>query len=307
MRDDLPTARRAAFAERIRRRTFTLAPGIHDFVSLRLAERAGFAAVYITGYGISASRFGLPDAGIVSFAELFDAVRRLSEATALPVIADADTGFGGLLNLRHTVQQYERTGACAIQIEDQTFPKKCGHVEGRSVVDTRDMVDRIHVAAEARSDPDFLIVARTDARTSLGLQAAIERARAYRDAGADLIFVESPETADEFARIAAAVDAPLVANMVDHGRSPIIESEVLIEMGFTVAIYPVFALMAALRAIDAAFDKLARTGSSSGSAGKLCGFSEMGELTGFPAVHEFEARWRPVDQAAAVRGDNNKR
>ncbi len=307
MCDDLPTARRAAFSERIRRRTFTLAPGVHDFISLRLAERAGFEALYLTGYGISASRFGLPDAGIMSFAEMLDAVRRLSEATTLPVIADADTGFGELLNLRHTVQQYERTAACAIQIEDQTVPKKCGHVHGRTVADIQTMVNRIRVADEARTDPNFLIIARTDARTSLGIDVAIERANAYREAGADVIFVESPETVEEFERVAASVNAPLIANMVDHGLSPVLGSEALIEMGFTIAIYPVFALMAAVKAIDTALADLARTGSSSASARDLSGFSEMSNLIGFPAIYEFEARWRAVDKGVSVRDVNDER
>lgn len=284
-------SRRAAFASRVRARQFTLAPGIFDFMSMKIAERVGFDALYVTGYGVTASQLGLPDAGLASFGEIVAVMRGLAAATTLPLIADADTGFGGLLNIRRTMREYERSGVSAIQIEDQCFPKKCGHTPGRQVVPVEQMTARIQVAVEARSDRDFLIVARTDARSSCGIGEAIDRANAFVEAGADVIFVESPESADEFSLIASAIDAPLLANMVEGGRSPILPADELRSMGFTIAIYPVTALMAAARAMRSAFEHLARTGSSLGLDCPIEDFSRLNELTGFPAVWAFNDRW----------------
>lgn len=171
----------------------------------------------MTGYGTVASYLGLPDAGLASFTEMCDRARIMAQASTAPLIADAGTGYGGLLNVQHTVRGHEAAGVAALQLEDQVFPKKCGHTPGRRVIATSDMVKKVQVACAARSHPNLLIIARTDARTAEGLDEAISRARAYRDAGADVLFVEAPENADEFARIAAEVEAPLIANMVDGG------------------------------------------------------------------------------------------
>lgn len=283
--------RRAAFAARVRRREFTLAPGIFDFLSLRLAERVGFDALYLSGYASIASNLGLPDAGLASYAEMVAMAAKFAQATDVPLVADADTGFGGRLNLHHTVRGYERAGACVIQLEDQEFPKKCGHTTGRRVIDPAEMVVRIRIAAAAREDPNFLIAARTDARTTLGLDAAIARAQAYRAAGADLVFVESPESAEEFARIGAEVDAPLIANMVESGRSPVLPAATLARMGFTVAIYPGTGMLAMNAALTRAFRALKEQGHSDGSAVPLATLQDMHTLTGFPDVWALEARW----------------
>ena len=216
------------------------APGVYDMVSLRMAAAMGFDALYMTGYGTVASHLGLPDAGLASYADMVGRVEAMARMAETPLIADGDTGYGGLLNVRHTVRGYERAGAAAIQLEDQEFPKKCGHTPGRRVVSAEDMVRKIAVAAEARTSPDFLIIARTDARGSLGLAEAIRRARAYAEAGADMLFVESPETEEEMAAIGRELgDMPLVANMVEGGRTPMLSNARLAEIGYALAIYPV--------------------------------------------------------------------
>ena len=217
--------KRAALAGAIREGRFVVAPGVYDMISSRVADRMGFEALYMTGYGVAASLLGLPDAGLATYADLEDRVRTIASGTRTPLICDADTGFGGLLNVRHTVRGYEEAGCAAIQLEDQEIPKKCGHTPGRRVVPTRDMAEKVQVAAEARRDPNFLIVARTDARTSLGLDAAIERARAYAAAGADVLFVEAPESEEEIARIGESIDKPLLANMVDGGKTPMVSAD----------------------------------------------------------------------------------
>ncbi len=207
-----------------------------------------------------------------------------------PLIADGDTGYGGLLNVRHAVQGYERAGAAAIQLEDQEFPKKCGHTQGRRVIAAEDMARKIRVAAEARTSADFLIVARTDARTSLGLAEAIRRGRLYAEAGADILFVESPETEEEMATIGRELgDRPLLANMVEGGRTPMLSNARLAEIGYAIAIYPVAGLLAAAAALATVYRQIRETGSSLGSAAPLYPFAEMNRLMGFEEVWRFDA------------------
>ena len=213
------------------------APGVYDMISAKIADGLGFSALYMTGYGVSAS-LGLPDAGLASYTEMVERVAQICQGTTTPVICDADTGFGGLLNVERTVQGYERAGAAAIQIEDQVFPKKCGHTPGRRVVPIEQMVRKIEVAAASRSTPDFLIVARTDARTNHGLDEALRRGEAYAKAGADILFIESPESEEEMARIGRHFDVPLLANMADGGRTPILPKQRLEELGYRIAIFP---------------------------------------------------------------------
>ena len=280
----------ADLARRIRARDLTVAPGVFDLVSARIAAAAGFDALYMTGYGVSASRMGLPDAGLTSFADMADQARRLAAATSAPLIADADTGFGGLLNVRHTVEGYEAAGVAAIQLEDQEFPKKCGHAEGRRVIPTADMEKKVAVAVESRRSDDFLVIARTDARSSLGLDEAIARGRAYAAAGADVVFVESPETEEEFARIADEIDAPLVANMVEGGFSPLLSADRLAELGYTIVLFPTMGLFAATAAMRAAYATLRSDGASPGPDA-LMPIGEMHTLMGFDDVWAFDERW----------------
>jgi 2-methylisocitrate lyase-like PEP mutase family enzyme len=279
------------------------APGVYDMISLRVADRMGFDVLYMTGYGTVASLLGLPDAGLASFTDMVDRVATMAGLAETPLIADGDTGYGGLLNVRHTVRGYERAGAAGIQLEDQEFPKKCGHTPDRRVIPADDMVRKIAVAAESRESDEFLIVARTDARTALGLDEAIRRARLYGEAGADLLFVESPESEAEMARIGAELgDWPLVANMVEGGRTPILPADRLAALGFALAIYPGAGFLAATAAIESVFGHIRQTGSSLGAAPPLYSFAEMNRLMGFEEVWRFDrehADRAPVDRAHA--------
>ena len=265
------------------------APGVYDMVSLRMAAAMRFDALYMTGYGTVASHLGLPDAGLASYADMVGRVEAMARMSETPLIADGDTGYGGLLNVRHAVRGYERAGAAAIQLEDQEFPKKCGHTPGRRVVSADDMVRKIAVAAEARTSPDFLIVARTDARGSLGLAEAIGRARVYAKAGADMLFVESPETEEEMATIGRELgDKPLVANMVEGGRTPMLKPSRLAEIGYALAIYPVAGLLSAAAALNTVYSQICETGSSLGAPAPLYSFAEMNRLMGFEDVWRFD-------------------
>jgi len=283
--------KRAALADRIRRRELVVAPGVYDMISTRIADRQHHAALYMTGYGTVASYLGLPDAGLASFTDMVVRAGHMAGGSNTPIIADADTGYGGLLNVQHTVRGYEAAGVAAIQLEDQEFPKKCGHTGGRSVISRDDMVKKIRVACEARQDRNLLIVARTDARTGLGLDEAIARALAYRDAGADILFVESPESEDEFATIAAAVDAPLLANMVEGGRSPLLPRARLAELGFALAIYPGSGMLAAAAALERVYRCIAETGSTSAHDLPMYELDDMNTLMDFPGVWAFDDQW----------------
>ena len=274
--------------QRLASRALLVAPGVYDMVSLRLANTFGFEALYMTGYGTVASHLGLPDAGLATYTEMAGRVRSMASQAAAPLVADGDTGYGGLLNVRHTVRGYEAAGASAIQLEDQEFPKKCGHTPGRRVIPTEDMVKKIRVAAESRSSPDFLIVARTDARTALGLDEALRRAEAYANAGADVLFIESPESIEEMRTIGARFDLPLVANMVEKGRTPVLAKAELESIGYRLAIFPVAALLAAVRAMADVYGHLKATGSSLGVPAPLYDFNDLSLLMGFQDVWDFE-------------------
>jgi len=266
------------------------APGVYDMISARIADGFGFQALYMTGYGVSAS-LGLPDAGLATYSEMVGRVAQICQGTATPVICDADTGFGGLLNLERTVKGYEAAGAAAIQIEDQVFPKRCGHTPGRRVVPIEQMVRKVEVAAASRSSPDFLIVARTDARTSLGLDEALRRGEAYAKAGADILFIESPESEEEMARIGRHFDVPLLANMADGGRTPILPRARLEELSYRIAIFPATGFLATAKALDRVYGVLKEAGSSDTLGSELYSFDRFCRLVGFEHVWEFEKRW----------------
>ena len=266
------------------------APGVYDMVSLRLADTFGFDALYMTGFGAVASHLGLPDAGLATYSDMVGRVNAMAQMARTPLIADGDTGYGGLLNVRHTVQGYEKAGASAIQLEDQEFPKKCGHTPGRRVIPTEDMVRKIRVAAEARESKDFLIIARTDSRTTLGLDEALRRAEAYAKAGADILFVESPESEEEMRKIGASFDVPLLANMVEKGRTPVLSKTELEEIGYKLAIFPVTALLAAVQAMTQVYQQFKNTGSSVGQNAELYDFTELTKLMGFEDVWEFDKK-----------------
>ena len=268
---------------------FIIAPGVFDMISTLIATRMNFPALYVTGYGISASYMGLPDAGLMTFTDMETQIRKIVAATDKPVIADADTGYGGLLNVRHTVKAYENLGVSAIQIEDQEYPKKCGHTPGRRVIPTSDMVTKIKVAVDTRTKDDFLIIARTDSRTGLGIEEAISRAVAFEEAGADIIFVEAPETESEMKMVNAAINKPTLANMVSGGKTPIFSSSALQDMGYSVAIHPALGFLAMGEALKTAYTKLDTTGNVTGVA--LEDFGEFSRIMGFEDVWDFEKKW----------------
>lgn len=290
----MPEIAKPSLKTLIEKKKFIIAPGVYDMISARIADRLGFDALYMTGYGIAASHLGLPDAGLATYTDMVQRVRAIAEGTSTALIADADTGYGGLLNVRHTVRGYEAAGARAIQIEDQEIPKKCGHTDGRRVVAIAEMVAKIRVAADSRRSDETLIVARTDARTTLGLEEALRRAEAYAKAGADVIFVESPQSEEELARIGREIGAPLMANLVEGGRTPLVNAGRLKELGFAIAIYPALAMLAAAEAIRLAYTYLRDHGGSGGVDVPLLGMGleAMNELMGFPEVWEFERKYR---------------
>jgi 2-methylisocitrate lyase-like PEP mutase family enzyme len=288
----MSAAKRKQFAARIRRRELVPAPGVFDLISAKIADRLGFDALYMTGYGVVASHLGLPDAGLATYSDMVGRVAQIAAMTRTPLVADGDTGYGGLLNVQHTVRGYEAAGAVAIQLEDQEFPKKCGHMLGRRVVPAADMAAKIRVAAESRDDPDFLVIARTDARTTLGLDEALRRAEAYLEAGADLLFVESPESVEEMERIGRTFDAPLVANMVEGGRTPLLDAATLQALGYRLAIFPALGFLAAGAALERAYAGLKARGSSVGLDVPLYPFKQFSALMGFDWVAEFDARHR---------------
>lgn len=267
------------------------APGIFDMISARIADRMGFDALYMTGYGTVASYLGIPDAGMATYTDMVNRAGAMAGGTQTPLIADADTGYGGLLNVDHTVRGYEAAGVSAIQIEDQEFPKKCGHTPGRRVVPMEDMVKKIRVAVDARTDPDFQIIARTDARTSLGLDEALRRAEAYAEAGADILFVESPESIEEMERICRTIDKPLLANLVEGGRTPILTREQLETLGYRLAIFPATGFLAMEKALSGVYGELKSSGSSTELGDALSSFADFNQLIGFQRVWDFDKKY----------------
>lgn len=271
-------------------------PGVFDGISARIADSLGFSALYMTGYGSVASALGVADAGVATYSEMLERVRCVAGAVRVPFIADGDTGYGGLLNVDRTVRGYAQAGAGGIQLEDQEFPKKCGHTEYRRVIPADEAVAKVRVAVEARPSKDFLIVARTDARYAEGLDAALARAERFLDAGADILFVESPESLEELRRVAETFrGATLLANMVEGGRTPYLSTHELASMGFKVALYPGTGFLAAAHALKETYAHLREAGIGTGGPTPLLPFSEMNALMGFPAVHAFEARHGYVD------------
>ncbi len=275
-------------------------PGVFDGISARVAGSLGFPALYMTGYGAVASALGAPDAGTATYTEMLDRVRCIAGCVSVPFLADGDTGYGGLLNVERTVRGYAAAGAAGIQLEDQEFPKKCGHTEFRRVIPMADAVHKVRVAVEARPDREFLIAARTDARYAHGLDEALRRAEGFLEAGADILFVESPESLEELRRVGETFrGATLLANMVEGGRTPYLSTDELAGMGFTVALFPATGFLAAAHALRAAYSHLQAAGIGTGGEASLLPFSEMNRLMGFERVHDFERRHGAADTHAA--------
>lgn len=276
-----------------------LAPGCFDALSARLVEEAGFAVAYMTGFGTSASRLGRPDVGLLTMSEMVDTARRIVDAVAIPVIADADTGYGNPINVIRTVQEYERAGVSAIQIEDQLAPKKCGHMEGKQLIPAAEMVEKIRGALEARIDPDLLLIARTDARAVEGLQAAIERARVYGEAGADVLFIEAPQSEAEIVEVVHSFpEVPLLFNYAEGGRTPAIGYERLRDLGFRIVIFPIGTLLAATRAMRALLHQIRKDGTPINALAELPTFAEFTSFVGLPEIQELERRFAASERAA---------
>jgi 2-methylisocitrate lyase-like PEP mutase family enzyme len=269
---------------------FFVVPGLQDMVSAVIANKVGFEVVYGSGYWLTASALGLPDAGIASYTQMVDRMATLVRTSHGAVIADADTGYGGLLNVHHTVQGYEAAGVTVIQLEDQEFPKKCGHTPFKRLIPLEDMVQKIEVATAARQNSrDFLIIARTDARQSEGLDGALRRLEAYAKAGADILFPEALTSEDEMRAACAAFDAPVMANMADGGLTPILPAATLADIGYAFAIYPSMTSLVAAAAMEQALTALKTTGAY--DPGALFDFKAFCGLIGFEAVWDFERRW----------------
>jgi 2-methylisocitrate lyase-like PEP mutase family enzyme len=274
---------------------FIVAPGLHDMIAAVVSNKIGFDFVYASGYWMTASAHGLPDAGIATYTEMLGRVATLVRTVNAGVIADADTGYGGLLNVHHTVRGYEDAGVMAIQMEDQEFPKKCGHTPFKRVVPLRDMVDKVKVACAARRNPETLIIARTDARQTDGFEGALKRGEAYGEAGADIVFIEALESEEEMRQACARIKKPMMANMADGGKTPIRSKAELAAMGYQVAIFPATTGLAAAHAAEVALSVLKETGTSVSPKAPLFSFAEFNSLIGFEDVWAFERKWARND------------
>ena len=282
--------RAARLRERLTQAEILVAPGVPDALAARIAERAGFEAVYFTGAGFSYTHLGAPDLGLVSLSETVWRLGAIAEATRLPVIADGDTGYGNALNVGRTVHEFERAGAAAIQIEDQTFPKRCGHLTGKTLISVEEMVGKLRAAADARRS-EMLIIGRTDARGVEGFEAALERAHRYKDAGADVLFLEAPESLAELERIARDLPPPAMANMVEGGATPMITAAELGAMGFRLVIFPGAAVRVSAAAMLRMMTTLRKQGTTASLRDEMLSFQELNDLLGLPEFQRREERY----------------
>jgi carboxyvinyl-carboxyphosphonate phosphorylmutase len=293
----------AAGAPRLRERLeageMVLAPGCYDALGARLIEEAGFPAAYMTGFGSAAARLGRPDIGLMTLSEMVDNARRIVQAVDIPVIADADTGYGNSINVIRTVREYETAGVAAIHLEDQVMPKKCGHMEGKAVIPAREMAAKVSAAVAARRSPGFLIIARTDARAVEGLEPALHRAAIYRDAGADALFVEAPQTTEEIEAIAHRFpDVPLLFNYAEGGKTPTVTHEYLRNLGFRLVIFPLSALLVATAAMRSVLAQIKAEGTPASVVSTLLPFSDFLEFIGTDEIRALEQRFAEGEPAA---------
>lgn len=288
-----PGNRRARLRALLDAGTPVLAPGAYDALSARLVEQAGFDVVYMTGFGTTAGLLGRPDVGLLGGAEMAAHAGRLADAVDLPLIADADTGYGNPLNVIRTVRDYERAGVAALHLEDQVMPKRCGHLAGKQVVPAAEMVAKVRAAVDARTDPDLLVIARTDAAAVDGLDAAIDRARRFADAGADLLFVEAPTSERDVETVATALAGHrLVFNWAEGGRTPPLPRDRLAELGFALVLFPVGTLLAATAGMRELLERLRAEGTPASLVDRLGGLDAFAELAGLGEVRELEQRYR---------------
>lgn len=269
-------------------------PGAYDALSARLIAQAGFPAVYMTGFGTAASVLGQPDIGLLTMSEMVSRAAALSSVIGdLPLIADADTGYGNPLNVRRTIQEYERAGAAAVHIEDQVWPKKCGHMEGKQVIPQEEMVQKVRAAVDARRDPDFVIIARTDANAVHGLEDALRRGKAYREAGADIVFIEAPRSVEELRIIVENFpDTPLLYNWVENGKTPALSLDEIRTLGYKLVIFPVSLLFNATQAMLATLEIFKQGQVPTDRTEQAVSFPQFTQLIGLPSVLEMEQQYK---------------
>lgn len=280
----------------------TVAPGVADALAARLVALEGFDAVYMTGFGTSLTRLGMPDVGLLTASEMIDNAGRIADASGLPVVADADTGYGNPINTRRTIRDYEKAGVAGVHIEDQAWPKRCGHLAGKRVIPAAEMVAKIKAACDARRDPDFVIITRTDAIAVEGLEAALERGERYREAGADVLFIEAPVGRPEVERVANHFKGvPLLYNMAASGKTPDLPADELGRLGFRLSIYPNWVILAAIPAMQNLLQELKRTGSIAHLRDKVATFKQFTDIAGLPEIQKLEERYGvPEDQRASL-------
>ena len=268
----------------IRRPEILLCPGVYDAYLARCVEQAGFEALYMTGAGVSHARLGMPDLGLMSFAEMLDQAGRIADSVDIPLIADADTGYGNAINVMRTIRAYERAGVAGCHIEDQMMPKRCGHFDEKRVIPLAEMLGKLAAALDARQDEDFIIIARTDARSVLGLDEALERACAYAAAGADVIFVESPRSEAELETIGSSIDAPLLANMVETGLTPLLPAQRLQQLGYSVVIHPGAIGRFIGKQLQPFLEILKREGTTLSELDRMLDFESQNAIVGLPEM-----------------------
>jgi 2-methylisocitrate lyase-like PEP mutase family enzyme len=288
MSERLTTRLRALLA----RPQCTVAPGVADALAARLVALAGFEVVYMTGFGTGLVRLGMPDVGLLTATEMVDNAGRIADASGLPLVADANTGYGNAINTRRTIRDYEKAGVAGVHIEDQTWPKRCGHLAGKAVIPAAEMVAKLTAACDARRDSDFVIIARTDAIAVEGLDAALERAERYREAGADVLFVEAPVGREQVERVARHFKGiPLLYNVAASGKTPDLPADELGKLGFRLSIYPNWVLLAAIPAMQNLLAELKRTGSIAHTRDKVATFKQFTDIAGLPEIQKLEERY----------------
>lgn len=271
-------------------------PGVVDAIGARLVASADFNAIYMTGAGTAASRLGWPDVGLLTMSEMADNAQRIAEASGLPLIADADTGYGGPLNVQRTVRSYERAGVAAMHIEDQQWPKRCGHLEGKTLITAEQMAANIRAACDARVDSDFMIIARTDAIAVEGFERALARAKIYEEAGADIIFVEAPRTMDQLRAIPLALSVPALFNMAASGKTPFLNANEIQDLGFKLVLYPNFVLLSAIPVMKKVLQELHAGGSIKDLVSQAASFTDFFDLLGMDEVKALEKRYSVDDK-----------
>ncbi len=279
------------FRQMMREPGMIIAPGVAEAMGARVVLSLGFRAIYMTGSGSSAIRLGMPDMGLMTMVEMVDNAARIAEASGLPLIADADEGFGGPLNVRRTVRAYERAGVAGVHLEDQQLPKRCGHLAGKTLISEKDMCAKIRAACDARTDPDFFLIARTDAVSVEGLDRALERALRYEEAGADMIFIEAPSSAADAARITKTLKGPALYCQAAVGSTPLLSAAEIEKLGFKLAIYPNYVVLAMLTAATSLLKELKDTGSVAQSVKQMASFAQLFDVLGMKEVEALSQRY----------------